>query len=84
MGNGLISGISAAFSTGALNMLEKGAIIQDEVALHVKVSQRSSVSVSTQVAALRKLLFDHSATHAEAVEKVKKVCFTPKLIDVTR
>lgn len=73
-GNGLITGISAAFSTGSLNGLEEGAILQNEVALHIKVSQRSSVSVSTQVAALRKLLFDHHTEHAEVVEKVKKVC----------
>ena len=74
MSNGLIGGISAAFSTGSLNALERGAILQGEVALHVTVSARiSGVSVSTQIATLRKLLFDDSVKHAEGVEKVKRV-----------
>ncbi|KAL1686090.1 hypothetical protein GGG16DRAFT_118255 [Schizophyllum commune] len=52
----LIAGFSAAFSTGAEGKLEKGAIVKDAVALHVRISMSGSTSVSTQIAALRKLL----------------------------
>ncbi|KAI5891592.1 composite domain of metallo-dependent hydrolase [Schizophyllum commune H4-8] len=52
----LIAGFSVAFSTGAEGKLEKGAIVKDAVALHVRISMSGSTSVSTQIAALRKLL----------------------------
>ncbi|KIP04862.1 hypothetical protein PHLGIDRAFT_36717 [Phlebiopsis gigantea 11061_1 CR5-6] len=54
---GLISGVSTAFATGALHQLEDGALIQKDAALHVNVGHSSGgPSVSTQIAALRKLL----------------------------
>ena len=55
---GLLSGLSAAFATGASHRLEHGAILQDVTALHIHLSQDYSTiaSVSTQMAALRKLL----------------------------
>jgi hypothetical protein len=56
-GNFLL-GFSTAFAVGASNALEKHSIIQDEAALHVAVSRQSTTSVSTQIAALRRILFD--------------------------
>ncbi|KAF5363169.1 hypothetical protein D9758_008331 [Tetrapyrgos nigripes] len=55
--SGILAGLSTSFSTGASNRLARGAVLQDVVALHVAVTMGSeSVSVSTQIAALRKLL----------------------------
>lgn len=61
-GRGLILGISTAFAVGAVNALERGAILEREVALHVAVRRPDSTngaSVSTQIAVLRRLLFGH-------------------------
>ncbi|KAJ3886962.1 composite domain of metallo-dependent hydrolase [Lentinula edodes] len=54
--SGLLAGLSTAFNTGAAHKLKEGAVMQDEVALHVSLSLSSSVSVSTQIAMLRRLL----------------------------
>ncbi|KIK64860.1 hypothetical protein GYMLUDRAFT_258822 [Collybiopsis luxurians FD-317 M1] len=54
---GFLAGLSTAFDTGAGHKLVEGAMVQDEAALHVAVSLTSFVSVSTQIAALRNLLF---------------------------
>ncbi len=53
---GLISGLTAALSTGSAHKLQKGAVFQDATALHVIVSFNSPISVSTQIATLRRLL----------------------------
>ncbi|KAG7444373.1 carbohydrate esterase family 9 protein [Guyanagaster necrorhizus] len=53
---GLISGLTAAFSTGSAHKLQKGAVVQDVTALHVIVSLSSPIGVSTQIATLRRLL----------------------------
>ncbi|KAL1759392.1 hypothetical protein FB107DRAFT_205135 [Schizophyllum commune] len=53
---GFLSGLSTAFSTGAAHKLESGAVVKPITALHVAISLGSSTSVSTQIAALRKLL----------------------------
>lgn len=54
---GFLSGLSAAFATGAGHKLEKGAVVQDIAALHIRVGHvSSSPSVSTQISALRRLL----------------------------
>ncbi|KAJ7061796.1 hypothetical protein C8F01DRAFT_1369248 [Mycena amicta] len=60
IGNGLIQGISTAFDTGAAHALERGAVVQRETAVHVslRAGMRGGASVSSQVAALRRLLFD--------------------------
>lgn len=50
--------MSTAFSTGAAHALQEGAVIQDIAALHVNIGHSTSVSVSTQIAALRHLLLD--------------------------
>lgn len=55
-GNGFWKGLSVAFNTGAKNALQPGAIVQEMVALHVSISKDFTASVSTQIAALRKLL----------------------------
>lgn len=54
--SGFLAGLSTAFNTGASHKLIDGAVLQDDVALHVAISLSSSVSVSTQIATLRKLL----------------------------
>ncbi|KIM80183.1 hypothetical protein PILCRDRAFT_73396 [Piloderma croceum F 1598] len=51
-------GLSTAFAVGASNALEKNAIIQDEASLHIAVSMQFTASVSTQIAALRRILYD--------------------------
>ena len=53
------SGLSAAFRLGAAHKLEEGAVVQGVTALHVSVSHSGIPSVSTQIAALRKLLLGH-------------------------
>ncbi|KAG6845918.1 hypothetical protein H0H87_000724 [Tephrocybe sp. NHM501043] len=53
--NGFLSGLSTVFSTGAAHKLVPGAVVQDTAALHIAVGD-SSVSVSTQIATLRRLL----------------------------
>ncbi|KZT28940.1 carbohydrate esterase family 9 protein [Neolentinus lepideus HHB14362 ss-1] len=54
---GFLSGLSVAFSTGAGHKLEQGAVVQDVAALHVSIRHGGAApSVSTQIAALRKLL----------------------------
>ncbi|KAJ2918066.1 hypothetical protein MD484_g2411, partial [Candolleomyces efflorescens] len=53
-----ISGLSTAFSTGAPHKLARGAVLQDITGLHVSI-ESSNPSISTQIAALRNLLFDH-------------------------
>ncbi|KAJ7607296.1 hypothetical protein DFH06DRAFT_1380161 [Mycena polygramma] len=57
MGRGFLRGLATAFATGARNALEEGAIVQAETALHVAVNSEMVASVSTQIAALRNLLF---------------------------
>ncbi|KAF7792287.1 hypothetical protein EIP86_003323 [Pleurotus ostreatoroseus] len=51
-----LSGLSTALSTGSLNKLEDGAVVQDVAAVHVSLSHGDSPSVSTEIAALRRLL----------------------------
>lgn len=54
---GFIGGLSVAFNVGAVNRLEKGAIIKKIAALHVHIDHNTKKpSVSTQIAALRNLL----------------------------
>ncbi|GJE95451.1 carbohydrate esterase family 9 protein [Phanerochaete sordida] len=56
---GFFAGVSTAFSTGALHSLEKGAILQKDAALHVSIFHGGFPGVSTQIAALRRLLKGH-------------------------
>ena len=66
----LLSGLSVAFRTGASHAMEAGAIVQDVVALHVVVGKShplipSTMSVSTQIATLRRLLQGWETTDQE-------------------
>jgi hypothetical protein len=71
---GMIGGLGVAFSTGAAHKLEDGAVLREATALHVTVDMSSSLSVSTQVATLRRLLMGHGTgevgEHFKAVTKV--------------
>ncbi|KAF8438173.1 hypothetical protein L210DRAFT_3482342 [Boletus edulis BED1] len=55
--NGLLGGVGTYFSLGAKHKLEDGAVLNDVTAVHVTVAhQDGGPSVSTQIAALRRLL----------------------------
>ena len=76
--HGFIAGLSTAFSLGAEHKLAEGAVLQEVTALHVSIGYGGKASVSTQIAALRKLLLsipeDRDATElsqsARAVSRV--------------
>ncbi|KAF7330339.1 Carbohydrate esterase family 9 protein [Mycena venus] len=57
-GDGMFQGLSVSFSLGSRNKLEKGAIFQEIVAIHISISLRFASSVSTQIATLRRLLLE--------------------------
>ncbi|KAH7876489.1 carbohydrate esterase family 9 protein [Lentinula edodes] len=69
--SGLLAGLSTAFNTGAAHKLIEGAVVEDEVALHVSLSLSSSVSVSTQIATLRRLLLGGGAKGELGVQVTK-------------
>ena len=69
-GNGFLQGVSTAFSTGSANALARGAIVQEETALHITISPSLAPSVSTQIAALRSQLFESRLDHWVRVRKV--------------
>ncbi|KAL5519409.1 hypothetical protein ACEPAH_1092 [Sanghuangporus vaninii] len=54
--NGFFAGLSAHFSTGAPLKTTPGAVIQEVTALHFSIGSVGQPSVSTQIAALRRLL----------------------------
>jgi len=73
-GSGLVAGLSSAFATGALNALEKSALVEEEAALHVRVAHYGPSGVSTQIAVLRKMLLNvdaNSGALSRAFFKVK-------------
>ena len=72
-GQGFMLGLSTAFAMGASDGIENGAVIQAETALHVRVMRGLPVSVSTQIATLRRLLFGHSGE--DAWQRVRDVSF---------
>ncbi|PIL26888.1 hypothetical protein GSI_10026 [Ganoderma sinense ZZ0214-1] len=57
---GFLSGLSTAFSLAAPHKLATGAIVQRAGAVHVAIHRGEPQSVSTQVAALRRLLLDQT------------------------
>ncbi|KAJ7150716.1 hypothetical protein C8R46DRAFT_1123967 [Mycena filopes] len=61
IGSGFLQGVGTAFDVGAPHALAPGAIVQEEAALHISLHSHMSASVSTQMAALRRLLFDGEA-----------------------
>ncbi|RPD56488.1 composite domain of metallo-dependent hydrolase [Lentinus tigrinus ALCF2SS1-7] len=56
MSGGFMRGLNVAFSTRSSHKLEDGAIIHSAGAVHVSIHPSGKPSVSTQVAALRRLL----------------------------
>ncbi|KAJ2989664.1 hypothetical protein NUW54_g8708 [Trametes sanguinea] len=71
--NGFLAGLSAAFSTGGRHKLEAGALLQEVGALHVAIYPVGTPSVSTQIAALRRLLLGETKGElSRAVEAVQK------------
>jgi hypothetical protein len=72
---GFLAGLSAVFSTAAANKLVDGAVIQEVAALHVALSLSSVISVSTQIATLRRLLLgEGDGDLAERFSDVMSVC----------
>ncbi|KAG1832110.1 hypothetical protein EV424DRAFT_1313531 [Suillus variegatus] len=65
-----LRGISTAFSPGAVHARVENASIVGEVALHVGISMSSRIGVSTQVAALRNMLFGEGGD--EVLRSVRK------------
>lgn len=53
---GIIAGIGAQVSFGAQHRLEAGAIVKADVVLFLSIARGGSLSVSTQIGALRNLL----------------------------
>jgi hypothetical protein len=66
------SGISTLFSTGALNRLDEGAVLQEDVGVHVAIRHWGQTpSVSTQVGVLRRLLTDSKEGYFKDVREGK-------------
>lgn len=56
---GFLGGLGTSFSTGAIHKLVDGAVIQEVTALHFSIGHfASGPSISTQIAALRRLLLE--------------------------
>ncbi|KAF9566703.1 carbohydrate esterase family 9 protein [Agrocybe pediades] len=66
-----LGGLGAAFSLGATERTDRDAVIQDVTGVHVSVRHSLKPSVSTQIAALRRLLLETS--DGELGEMFKKV-----------
>lgn len=68
------AGLGVSFSLGALNKLEKNAMIQEITGLHVSIGHFTRPSVSSQVATLRRLLLGPATGAVGAYfDKVKSV-----------
>ncbi|TFK55529.1 composite domain of metallo-dependent hydrolase [Heliocybe sulcata] len=73
--NSIISGLSTTFRTGAAHALEDGAVVKEITALHVNIGRPHpvggrhglgpGVSVSTEIAALRRLLLEGESKDTE-------------------
>ncbi|KAJ7454819.1 hypothetical protein FB451DRAFT_1517602, partial [Mycena latifolia] len=57
-GYGFFQGLSVSFSLGSRHKLEKGAVLQEVVAVHISIGLGHASSVSTQIATLRRLLLE--------------------------
>ena len=72
----VIAGLSTTFCTGSAHAMQAGAIIQDVAALHVVLGKSHPalrrVSVSTQMAALRRLLYGWESIDTETGAWFKK------------
>ncbi|KAJ6537943.1 hypothetical protein B0H19DRAFT_1181333 [Mycena capillaripes] len=72
MGEGFLQGIGVSFDVGAPHALAKGAIVQDETSLHISLHSSMRASVSTQMAALRRLLFEEDNLVPGPWKRVRK------------
>ena len=61
---GFYSGLGTTFYLAATHKLEQGAVIQEVTGVHVSVRHFLKLSISTQIAALRKLLLDSQQNSA--------------------
>lgn len=72
----IISGLSVVFRTGAAHSMQRGAVIQEVAALHIVMGNpyptSRGVSMSTQIAALRRLLYGWESTETETGAWFKK------------
>ncbi|KAI0361764.1 carbohydrate esterase family 9 protein [Trametes cingulata] len=69
---GFLAGLNTAFSTVARHKLEKGALVQEIGGLHVSIHPVGTPSVSTQIAALRRLLLGKTTGELKHwVDKIK-------------
>lgn len=70
---GFLAGLSAAFGTGAAHKLAPGALVQGAGGLHVTIAPAGVPSVSTQIAALRRLLLGAGKGElGRALERVRQ------------
>ncbi|EJD41715.1 hypothetical protein AURDEDRAFT_115328 [Auricularia subglabra TFB-10046 SS5] len=79
---GFIAGLSAAFSLAAAHRLEKGAVAQHVAALHVAIARGARQSVSTQIAALRRLLLGGGSGDLGVYFKKAAAGELPLVVDV--
>ncbi|EIW84617.1 hypothetical protein CONPUDRAFT_134601 [Coniophora puteana RWD-64-598 SS2] len=70
-GGSFVQGTPATFLLGAPHALA-GAVIEADSALHVTLGMGAKASVSTQIAALRAMLFDERAAEGGVVRRVRK------------
>lgn len=86
--NGLLGGLGTYISLAAEHGLENGAVLHDVTAVHVAVLHQGGPSVSTQIAALRRLLLGpytgERGASFEAVAKVRLRCFPESPPHLTR
>lgn len=77
---GFLSGLGTTFSLSAPHKLEQGAVIQEDAGVHVSIRHFSKLSVSTQIAALRKLLLDPQESSAgDWFKRVTTVGLNPNI-----
>ncbi|KAF9488505.1 hypothetical protein BDN71DRAFT_1485080 [Pleurotus eryngii] len=81
-------GSATAFSTAASNALRQGAVIQNTTALHMSITHQNDISVSTQIAALRRCLLqstgERQSTDAVVVIHVDSADIMATLIKLKR
>ncbi|CAA7260052.1 unnamed protein product [Cyclocybe aegerita] len=84
----IISGLSVSFRTGSAHAMQRGAIVQDVTALHVVLGKSylllRGISVSTQIAALRRLLYGWESQDKETGYWFRKAAegIVPLVIEV--
>ena len=74
-----VGGLSATFRTGASNGMQRAAVIKSVTALHISIGRTApvspsypGVSVSTEIAVLRRLLMGGEDEHTETGKWFKK------------